>query len=72
LLGDLKAEGLGTLCVVRTDVDVDERPVLVLGGQFGGQPVHIVIVTVNGDQRAVVHGRREYLCPLQRGRDQDH
>ena len=34
LLGDLVAQGLGALGVVGPDVDVDERPVLVLGRQL--------------------------------------
>src|SRR5208282_3670136 len=43
LLGDLEAEGLGAFGVVGPDVHVDERPVLVLAGKFGREPVHVVV-----------------------------
>ena len=72
LLGDLEAQRLGALRVVRADVDVDERPVLVLGRQLGGEPVDVVVVAVDGQQRAAVHGRREDLGLLERRRDEHH
>jgi hypothetical protein len=65
LLGDLEAEGLGTLRVVRADVHVHERPVLVLACQLGRKPVHIIVVPVDRDERPAVHGGRQYLLQLQ-------
>ena len=70
LLGDLVAQGLGALGVVRADVDVHERPVLVLRCELGGQPVHVVVVAVHGEQRAAVHGGGDDLRLLQGGRDE--
>jgi DNA internalization-related competence protein ComEC/Rec2 len=69
LLGDLEAQRLGALGVVRAHVDVDERPVFVLGGQLGRQPVDVVVVAVHGQQRAAVDGGGEDLGLLQRRRD---
>jgi DNA internalization-related competence protein ComEC/Rec2/DNA polymerase III delta subunit len=71
LLGHLVAQGLGPLGVVRTDVDVDERPLLVLGGEFGGQPVHVVVVTLDGEQGTAVDGGGEDFGLLQRRRHED-
>lgn len=70
LLGDLVAQGLRALGIVRADVDVHERPVLVLGGQLGGEPVDVVVVAVDGEQGAAVDGGGDDLRLLQRGRDQ--
>ena len=72
LLGDLVADGLGALGVVGPHVDVDEGPVLALVGQFGREPVHVVVAAIDGDQRAAVHGRGDDLLRLQVGRDQHH
>ncbi|OLL73183.1 ComEC/Rec2-related protein [Pseudonocardia sp. Ae168_Ps1] len=70
LLGDLEAQGLGALGVVGADVDVHERPVLVLGGQLGGEPVDVVVVAVDREQGAPVHRGRDDLRLLQRGGDE--
>ena len=70
LLGDLVAQRLRTLGVVRADVDVDERPLLVLRRELGGEPVDVVVVAVDGQQRAAVDGGGEDLGLLQRRRDQ--
>ncbi|BBG03488.1 hypothetical protein PSA01_19370 [Pseudonocardia saturnea] len=70
LLGDLVTQGLGTLGVVGADVDVHERPVLVLRGELGGQPVHVVVVAVHGEQRATVDRGGDDLRLLQGRRDQ--
>ena len=50
LLGDLEAVGLGAFGVVRTQVDVDDRPA-VLVGDLGAQPVDVVVVAADGDHR---------------------
>jgi len=42
----------------------------VLGGELGGEPVHVVVVAVDGDQGAVVHRGGEDLRALQGGGDQ--
>ena len=70
LLGDLVAEGLGALGVVRPDVDVDERPVLLLAGDLAGQPVDVVVVALDGDQLAAVDRGGEDLLLLQVARDE--
>gem|GEM_PF-3384154 len=44
----------------------------MLGGEFGGQPVDVVVVAVHGQQGAPVHRGGEHLGLLQRGGDQDH
>ncbi len=72
LLGDLEADRLGALGVVRADVHVHERPVLALVGQLGGQLVDVVVAALDGDQGAAVDRRAEDLLRLQVGRDQDH
>ena len=54
LLGDLVAQRLGALGVERPDVDVDERPALLLAGDLGAQPVDVVVDAVDGDERAAV------------------
>ena len=71
-LGDLVAEGLGALRVVGPDVDVHERPVLVVAGQLGGDPVHVVVGPLDRDQDAAVHGGGDDLLLLEVGRDQHH
>ena len=50
LLGDLVAERLGALGVERADVDVDERPALLLAGDLGGEPVDVVVGAVHRDE----------------------
>ena len=72
LLGDLEAEGLGALRVVGPDVDVDERPVLLLRGDLPGQPVDVVVVAVDGDQGAAVRRGGEDLLLLEVAGDQHH
>ncbi len=71
LLGDLVAERLGALGVVGPDVDVHERPAVLLAGDLRGEPVHVVVVAVHGDQRAAVHRGGDDLGPLEVGGDED-
>src|SRR6266536_1970018 len=67
LLSDLIAEGLGSLRVVGPDVDVHKRPVLMLAGQFGCEPVDVVIAAIHGHERATVDGGRNDLLLLEVG-----
>ena len=70
LLGDLVAERLAALGVVRPDVDVHERPVLVLG-DLAAQPVDVVVGALHRDERLVVHRRLHDLALLEVVRDED-
>ena len=49
LLGNFKAIGFGAFGVIRPDVDVHERPA-VLVGNLAAQPVDIVVVAVDGNR----------------------
>ena len=71
LLGDLVAERLGALGVVGAHVDVDERPALLLAGDLRGEPVDVVVVAVDRDQRVGVDGRVDLLGLLEVARDED-
>src|SRR5207237_1102877 len=57
--------------VVRGAVAVHERPALLLTGDLGGQLVHVVIVALDGDQRAAVHGGGDDLGALEIAGDED-
>ena len=46
LFGDLVALGLRALCVVGTQVDVDEAPAVLIG-DLGAEPVDVVVVAVD-------------------------
>ena len=71
LLGDLVAQGLGALGVVGADVDVDERPALLLAGDLGGELVDVVVVAVHGDERVGVDRGVDLLGLLEVARDED-
>src|SRR6478672_4072563 len=71
LLGDLVAQGLGALGVVGADVDVDERPAVLLAGDLRGEPVDVVVVAVHGDQRVGVDRGVHLLGLLEVARDED-
>jgi hypothetical protein len=71
LLGHLVAERLAALGVERADVDVDERPVLVLG-DLAAQPVDVVVAALDGDQRLAVDGGLHDLALLEVVRDEHH
>ncbi|CAB4689100.1 unannotated protein [freshwater metagenome] len=71
LLGDLVAQGLGALGVVGTDVDVDERPAVLLAGDLGGQLVDVVVVALDGDQRLGEDRGVDLLGLLEVARDED-
>ena len=70
LLGDLVAQGLGALGVVGADVDVDERPAVLLAGDLGGEPVDVVVVAVHRDQLVGVDGGVDLLGLLEVARDE--
>ena len=72
LLGHLVAQRLRALGVVGAHVDVDERPLLVLGCQLRGQPVDVVVGAVHGEQRAAVDGGGEHLGLLEGLRHEHH
>jgi hypothetical protein len=72
LLGDLVAEGLGALGVVRADVHVHERPALLLAGDLGGEAVDVVVVAVDRHQVLGVDGRVHLLGLLEVARDEHH
>ena len=65
LLGDLVGQRLGALGVVGPDVDVDERPALLLGGDLAGQLVHVVVAALDRDQGGVVDGGGDDLLLLE-------
>src|SRR5947208_1516967 len=71
LLSDLVSERLGALGVVGPQVDVDERPRLVLARQLGAQPVDVVVVALDLDQVRAVDAGGEDLLLLQVRRDED-
>src|SRR5699024_4651027 len=56
----------------RADIDVHERPVLVLARQLGGQAVHVVVVAVDGDQGTVVDRGGQHFGAFERGRHEYH
>ena len=64
LLGDLEAVGLGALGVVRAQVDVDDRPA-VLVGDLGAQPVDVVVVAADLHEPRPEHERRHDLARLE-------
>src|SRR5262249_30231312 len=72
LFGDLVADGLGTLGVVGTHVDVDERPVLAVVGELGREPVHVVVGAFDGHHGAAVDGGGGDLLRLKVGGDPHH
>ena len=72
LLGDLVAEGLGALGVEGADVDVDERPALLLAGDLGGELVDVVVVAVHRDEPVGEDRRVDLLGLLEVARDEDH
>ena len=72
LLGDLVAQRLGALGVVGPDVDVDERPALLLAGDLRREPVDVVVVALHGHQRAAVHRGGDDLGALEVLGDEDH
>ena len=72
LLGDLVAQRLGALGVERADVDVDERPALLLAGDLGGELVDVVVVAVDGDQRLGEDRGVDLLGLLEVARDEHH
>ena len=71
LLGDLVAQRLGALGVERADVDVDERPALLLAGDLRGEPVDVVVGAVHGDEVLGVDGAVDLLGALEVGGDED-
>jgi hypothetical protein len=71
LLADLVGQRLGALGVVRAQVDVDERPRLVLARQLGAQAVDVVVVAVDRHDVRAVDARGEDLLLLEVGRDED-
>ena len=70
LLDDLVAVGLGALGVVRTEVDVDERPA-VLVGDLGAEAVDLVVGALDLDEGRIVDERRHHLARLEIGGDED-
>ena len=70
LLGDLVADGLGALGVVRAQVDVDEAPAEV-AGDLRAEPVDLVVVAVDGDQGAAVDRGGDELACLEVARRED-
>ena len=70
LLADLVAQRLAAFRVKRPDVNVDERP-RILVPQFAAQAVDIVVAAVDGDQRRRVDCRADDLALLQVCGDED-
>ncbi len=70
LLDRLEGERLRALGVVRPQVDVDERPRVLLG-ELRAEPVDVVVVAADADQVGPVDAGREQLLFLQVGGDED-
>ena len=70
LLDDLEAHRLGAFGVVRPQVDVHEAPAVAIG-HLRAQPVHVVVVTVDGDDLRTEDRRAEPLARLEVVRDED-
>ena len=70
LLGDLVADGLGALGVEGPEGDVDEAPVLVLERDLAAEPVDVVVVALDRDQRAAVDRGVDGLAVLEVVRDE--
>ena len=70
LLGNLIAEGFGTLCVIRPDIDVHESPTIFVG-YLAAQPVDFIVVPIDFHQNGTVNQCPNDLPLLQAGRDKD-
>ena len=64
LLDDLEAHRLRALGVVRPQVDVDESPAVAVA-DLRAQPVHVVVVAGDGEDRRVEDRRPEQLARLE-------
>ena len=72
LLGDLVAERLGALGVEGTDVDVDERPAVLLAGDLARELVDVVVVALDRDEVLGVDRRVDLLGRLEVAGDEHH
>ena len=70
LFGDFEAVGLRAFGVVAAQVDVRESPAVLLRN-LRAQPVHIVVVALDGDDLRVVDARAENLARLEIVRNED-
>ena len=70
LLDDLEAHRLGAFGVVGAQVDVDEAPAVAIG-HLRAQPVHVVVVAGDGENRRPIDGRAEELARLEVVGDED-
>ncbi len=70
LLGDFKAVGLGPFGVIRAEIDVDDRPAILVG-DLGAEAVDIVIVPANADHVGPEDQRAKHFALLQVVRNHD-
>lgn len=79
LLGDFVGEGLGTFRVERTQVHVDESPVIFVDallvavdsvGNLGAQSVHLIVVAFDGDDVGVIDERVHHFARFEVGGDE--
>ena len=64
LFDDLEAHGLGAFRVVGAKVDVDETPAIPIA-HLRAQPVHIVVVAGDGEDRRPIDRRTKELARLE-------
>jgi len=70
LLGDLVAYGLRALCIVGTEVDVDETPAILVGDE-SAKTVDVIVVAVDADEARAVDEGVEDLGGLEIGGHQN-
>src|SRR2546425_4705795 len=70
LLGDLESIGLGAFRVVAAQINIGKAPSMTLSN-LRAEPVDIVIIASDCDQRGIVDCRAEHFACLQIMRDKD-
>src|SRR5262249_15150952 len=63
LFRDFEAKGLRALGVVRSQVDIDERP-SILVRDFAAEAIHVVVVATNNDHLRAIDGRADNFSGL--------
>src|SRR5581483_3210083 len=64
LFGNFKAHGLGTLGIVRTEIDVHKSPVMLVGN-LRAKAVDVIVAARDADQRRAINLRAEHLGRLE-------
>ena len=70
LLGDFEADGLRSFSIVRTQVDVDEAPAMLVG-DLRAETVDLIVVAGDAHDLRAEHVGPENLCGLEIGGDED-